>query len=71
MGATLVALLARRLKLPPREIKALSIVGASAEIAATYRVPLTAVAFALEIPYIIINYRGEWVSKKPYAITSQ
>ena len=52
MGAALAALLARRLKLPLREIKALSIVGASAGIAATYRAPLTAVAFALEIPYI-------------------
>ena len=52
MGVALAALLARKLKLSLREIKALSIVGASAGIAATYRAPLTAVAFALEIPYI-------------------
>ncbi len=50
-GGGIASELARRLKVKPNLYRRLFIAGATAGLAATFRTPLTAILFALEIPY--------------------
>ncbi|MCW4029202.1 MAG: chloride channel protein [Candidatus Bathyarchaeota archaeon] len=50
-GGGIASWFSRRLKIPPDMRMRLFIAGAAAGLAATFRTPLTAILFALEIPY--------------------